>query len=94
MRQHPLGHVAFPYVFVDDTYVKARIDHQVVSRAVVNATGVTAEGGCEVPAVDVGDSEDAALWTACLGSLKDCGLGGVDLVLPDAQRVLQAQVTR
>ena len=45
VRQRPLGHVAFPYVFVDATYVKARVDHQVVSRAVVIATGVTAEGG-------------------------------------------------
>ena len=44
VRQSPLGHTAFPYVFLDATYVKARIDLQVVSRAVVIARGVTAEG--------------------------------------------------
>jgi putative transposase len=66
VRQRPLGHTTFPYVFLDATYVKARVDHQVVSRAVVIATGVTAEGGREVLGVDVGDSEDAVFWTAFL----------------------------
>jgi putative transposase len=84
----------FPYVFVDATYVKARVDHQVVSRAVVIATGVTAEGGREVLGVDVGDSEDAVFWTAFLTSLKDRGLGGVDLVISDAHRGLQAAIRK
>jgi putative transposase len=43
-----LGHTAFPYVFLDATYLKARVDGRVVSRAVVIATGVTADGGREV----------------------------------------------
>lgn len=94
VRQRPLGHVAFPYVFVDATYVKARVDHQVVSRAVVIATGVTAEGGREVLGVDVGDSEDEVFWTAFLTSLKDRGLGGVDLVISDAHRGLQAAIRK
>ena len=68
VRQRSLGHTAFPYVFVDATYVKARVDHEVVSRAVVIATGVTAEGGREVLGVDVGDSEDEVFWTAFLTS--------------------------
>ena len=89
VRQRPLGHVAFPYVFVDATYVKARVDHQVVSRAVVIAIGVSAEGVREVLGVDVGDSEDEVFWTAFLTSLKDRGLGGVDLVISDAHRGLQ-----
>ena len=94
VRQRPLGHAAFPYVFVDATYVKARVDHQVVSRAVVIAIGVTAEGGREVLGVDVGDSEDAVFWTGFPTSLKDRGLSGVELVIPAAHRGLQAQVPR
>jgi putative transposase len=94
VRQRPLGHTTFPYVFVDATYVKARVDHQVVSRAVVIATGVTAEGGREVLGVDVGDSEDAVFWTAFLTSLKDRGLGGVNLVISDAHRGLQAAIRK
>ena len=49
-----------------DDLVKARVEHQVVSRAVVIAIGVSAEGGREVLDVDVGDSEDEAFWTAFL----------------------------
>jgi putative transposase len=94
VRQRPLGHTTFPYVFVDVTYVKARIDHQVVSRAVVIATGVTAEGGREVLGVDVGDSKDEVFWTALLTSLKDRGLAGVNLVISDAHRGLQAAIRK
>jgi putative transposase len=94
VRERPLDHMAFPYVFLDATYVKARVDHQVVSRAVVIATGVTAEGGREVLGVDVGDSEDAVFWTGFLTSLKDRGLAGVELVISDAHRGLQAAVRK
>ena len=65
-----------------------------MSRAVVIATGVTAEGGREVLGVDVGDSEDAVFWTAFLTGLKDRGLGGVDLVISDAHRGLQASIRK
>jgi putative transposase len=76
-RSRSLSHTAFPYLFVDATYLKARIDGRVVSRAVVIATGVTADGGREVLGLDVGDSEDGAFWTAFLRSLKARGLHGV-----------------
>ena len=69
-RSRSLAHTAFPYVLVDATYLKARVDGRVVSRAVVIATGVTADGGREVLGLDVGDSEDGAFWTAFLRSLK------------------------
>src|ERR687886_1844675 len=39
-RSRSLGHTAFPYLFLDATYLKARVDGRVVSRAVVIATGV------------------------------------------------------
>ena len=47
-RARRLDHVEFPYVFLDATYLKGRVAHQVVSRAVVVATGVTMDGGREV----------------------------------------------
>ena len=45
-RTRTLDHIAFPYVFLDATYCKVRINQRVVSQAVVIATGVsaTAEG--------------------------------------------------
>ena len=54
-RTRSLDHIAFPYVFLDATYVKARVGHHIVSRAVVEATGVTADGNREVLGLEVGD---------------------------------------
>ena len=91
-RNRTLGHVEFPYVYLDATYVHVRDDAlgQVVSRAVVVATGITADGGREVLGVDVGDSEDETFWTAFLRSLKARGLGGVRLVISGAHAGLTA----
>ena len=55
LRERRLDQLAFPYVYLDATYIKARVNHQVVSRAVVIATGGTSEGNREVLGVDVGD---------------------------------------
>ncbi|WP_459989222.1 transposase, partial [Mycobacterium avium] len=59
-RDRPLSEQHFPYVFLDATYCKARVNHRVVSQAVVIATGVAADGRREVLGFDVGDSEDGA----------------------------------
>ena|GEM_PF-6732433 len=61
-RSRMLDHVTFPYVYLDATYIKARINHRIISRAVVVATGVTTNGDREVLGVDVGDSEDEVGW--------------------------------
>jgi putative transposase len=62
-RSRSLAHIEFPYVFLDATYLKGRVNHQVVSRAVVVATGVSMDGHREVLGCAVGDSEDGAFWT-------------------------------
>jgi putative transposase len=59
-RDRRLTEQRFPYVFLDATYCKARVNHRVVSQAVVIATGVAADGRREVLGFDVGDSEDGA----------------------------------
>jgi putative transposase len=82
----------FPYVFADATYVKARVNGRVVSRAVVVATGVTSSGDREVLGVEVGDSEDGAFWTAFFRSLRARGLGGVQLVISDHHLGLKAAI--
>jgi putative transposase len=82
-RSRPLGHVEFPYVFCDATYLKGRVRGQVVSRAVVVATGITANGDREVLGLAVGDSEDKFFWAELLRSLRARGLAGVRLVVSD-----------
>ncbi len=93
-RTRGLDHLAFRYVFVDATYVKARVDHHIVSRAVVVATGVASDGNREVLGLDVGDSEDEVFWTSFLRSLRDRGLDGVKLVISDAHAGLKAAIAR
>jgi transposase-like protein len=91
-RTRSLAHTAFPYVFLDATYVKARVDGRVVSRAIVIATGVSAQGGREVLGLDVGDSEDGPFWTQFLRGLKARGLAGVQLVISDAHQGLKGAI--
>ncbi|MGH9038475.1 MAG: IS256 family transposase, partial [Acidimicrobiia bacterium] len=91
-RERPLGHVEFPYVFLDATYVKAHDGPHVVSKAIVIATGVSREGDREVLGLAVGDSEDGAFWTAFLRSLRVRGLTGVRLVISDAHEGLKGAI--
>ena len=91
-RDRSLAETAYPYVFLDATYCKARVNHRVVSQAVVVAVGVSADGRREVLGFDVGDSEDGAFWTAFLRSLKARGLAGVQLVISDAHAGLKAAI--
>ena len=87
-RTRSLAGQATPYVFLDATYCKVRVSGRVVSRAVVIATGVTADGHREVLGVDVGDSETEEFWTEFLRGLRDRGLHGVQLITSDAHRGL------
>ncbi|GAA5650130.1 IS256 family transposase IS1245 [Geodermatophilus obscurus DSM 43160] len=91
-RDRSLAEQAFPYVFLDATYCKARVNRRVVSQAVVIATGVASDGHREVLGFAVGDSEDGAFWTAFLRSLKARGLGGTQLVISDAHTGLKAAI--
>jgi putative transposase len=93
-RERRLDHTSFPYVFLDATYVKAHEGTHVVSKAVIVATGVAADGNREVLGLAVGDSEDKAFWTAFLRSLRARGLAGVHLVISDAHEGLRAAIDK
>lgn len=83
---------AYPYLWLDATFVKARQDGRVVSMAVVIAVGVRASGEREVLGFDVGPSEDGAFWLAFLRSLVARGLTGVQLAVSDAHQGLKAAI--
>jgi putative transposase len=97
-RTRRLDHAEFPYVFLDATYLHVRTDTaaggQVTSKAVVVATGVTADGRREILGLDVGDSEDEVFWRAFLTGLKKRGLTGVRLVISDQHAGLVAALRR
>ena len=94
LRGRRLDHQPFVYVWLDATYVHVRENHQVVSKAIVIATGLRADGHREVLGLDVGDSENETFWTEFLRDLKDRGLGGVRLVISDAHAGLKAAIRR
>jgi len=83
----------YPYLWLDATYHKVRIEGRVVSQATVVAIGVTATGDRQILGVDVGASEDRAFWTAFLRGLVKRGLGGVRLVVSDAHEGLKQAIT-
>ena len=81
-----------PYLWVDATYHKVRVDGRVTNQATVVAVAVTQEGERQVLGVDVGPSEDRAFWTAFLRSLVKRGLRGVRLVISDAHEGLKQAI--
>ena len=80
-RDRDLGETGYPYVFLDATYCKARVNHRVLSQAMVVAIGVATDGRREVLGFDVGDSENEPFWTEFLRSVKARGLDGVKLII-------------
>lgn len=94
LRNRDLGHQPFVYLWLDATYVHVREGGQVISKAVVIATGLRADGYREVLGVDAGDSENETFWTEFLRSLVDRNLTGVQLVISDAHAGLKASIKR
>jgi transposase-like protein len=90
-RTRPLA-AAYPYLWLDATFVKARAAGRVVSQAVVLAVGVTGDGTREVLGVEVGPSEDGTFWLAFLRGLVARGLHGVQLVISDAHEGLRQAI--
>ena len=95
-----LDHTWFPHLFVDATHLDVRVGHRVVSRALVVATGVSAEGRREILGMALGDAETVDFWTSFLRSLRERGLKvpspedptGVVLVTSDAHAGIRAAV--
>ncbi|MFJ3899535.1 MULTISPECIES: IS256 family transposase [unclassified Streptomyces] len=91
-KERPLDHTVFPYVFLDATYCKARVNHRIASQAVVIATGISATGHREILGLMVGDSESKPFWTKFLRSLRARGLENVQLVISDSHSGLVAAI--
>ena len=53
----------WPYLWLDATYLKARMGGRIVSTAVIVAVAVNGDGRREVLGLDIGPSEAETLWT-------------------------------
>ncbi len=83
---------AYPYGWLDATYIKVREGGRVLSKAVVVAIGVRMSGARVVLGYDAGPSEDGAFWQQCLRSLVARGLTGVQLAISDCHEGLRGAI--
>ena len=85
---------AWPYLWIDATYLKTREGGRIVSTAAIIAVGVNSDGKREVLGVATGPSEAETFWKAFLRSLADRGLRGVRLVIADDHKGLRAAASK
>lgn len=78
------------FVMVDATYLKAREDHRIKSKALMIAIGLTPDGRKEVLGFGLYDTESEATWADFLRSLVARGLRGVRMFTSDAHDGLVA----
>lgn len=73
----------YPFVIVDALFTKARSGERVVSKALLLASAIRADGYREPIGCAVGDSESFATWEGLFKDLKERGLKHVDFVVSD-----------
>jgi putative transposase len=93
-RSRRLDGTSWPYLMIDARYEKVRVDGKVIGQAVLVVVGFTTEGRREVLDWRVGDSESEPHWGEVFRSLKDRGLGGVELIVSDAHGGIRAAMKR
>lgn len=87
-RSRPLVE-AYPYLWLDATYVKVREAGRVVSMAALVATGVAVTGERRVLGLELAAGNDeGSAWPAFIRGLVERGLTGVRLVISDDHRGL------
>jgi putative transposase len=83
-RGRPLADVAYPYLWLDATYLKVREGGRVVSMAALVATGVAMSGERRVVGLELSSGNDEGSgWPRFLRDLVERGLHGVRLVISD-----------
>src|SRR5258708_26768241 len=78
----------------DAGYEKVRGGDKVISQGVLGVVGFTVEGKREVLDWRVADSESEESWGQVFRSLKDRGLGSVQLVVSAAHSGIRAAISR
>ncbi len=92
-RCRPLADEAYPYLWLDATYLKVREGGRVVSMAALVATGVATSGERRVIGLELAPGNDeGSAWPAFIRGLVERGLSGVRLVISDDHRGLVTAV--
>ena len=80
--------MAFPYLWLDATYVNCRDEGHVQSRGVVTAIACGEDGSRQFVGLGAVDTESAVSWKAFLLGLRRRGISGVKCVVSDAHEGL------
>ena len=78
--ERPLDGGPYRCLWLDALTQRVREEGRIAQVSVVVATAVNADGKREVLGIDVGTSEDGAVWLSFLRGLVARGLSGVELV--------------
>lgn len=92
MRTRDLADVAYPYVWLDATYIKCRDGGHVSSCALVTAIGAGSDGYRRLLGLDAIDTESHGGWLSFLRSLRERGCEGVVCVTSDAHEGLRRAI--
>jgi len=82
-----------PYIFVDASYFKVRVGVKYVTKAFLVITGIRDDGYREILGAKITDSESEGFWSGFFDELIDRGLSGVELVISDGHKGIQAAVS-
>lgn len=93
-RMRRLDDKLWPCLVVDARYEKVRVRGRVISQAVLVVAGISSQGRREVLGLWCGDSESEQTWGAAFAELKARGLSGVQVVVSDAHKGIQAAVAK
>lgn len=88
LRSAPLGHVEWPYPWLDATYVPCREAGRPRRAALAAAVAASREGARRVVGLECVDAESHLSWRSFLLSLRARGLSGAGLVVSDAHEGL------
>ncbi len=93
LRKAPLTS-AYPYLYLDATFVDARWARKVENVSALVAYGVNEDGHRQLLAVTIGAEESEASWTELLQQLVERGLHGMRLYIADGHLGLRAAARR
>jgi len=82
-----------PYLFVDASYFKVRDGGKYITKAFLIITGIRDDGYREILGAKITDNESEGFWTGFFDELKDRGLKGVELIVSDGHKGIQAAVS-
>lgn len=86
--KHRLLSGKYAFVIADAMYIKVRENHRVVSKALLIAIGINANGNKEVLGFNLYDAERESTWSEFFQSLISRGLRDVDIVVSDNHKGL------